>query len=505
MTDKKHEQKTPSVFISYSHDSEEHKNWVRALAEQLLDNGVEVLLDQWGLKLGDDLYKYMERSVKIVERVLVICTKSYVIKANEGKGGVGYEAMIVTGELVKDLGTNKFIPVMRENNPNPELPASLSTRYYIDLSNDNYEKGFEKLLRELHGEPALKKPPIGKNPFIKGSTIINLKNQESEVNSDKVVKVDDYLLNHYKTAATLIRKMDFNEWQLSIIKLKKEIPDKLSSWQNKFDKNHPNTQEELIDIDIEGLEIYIPVIFYSLAGILSRKDQFKDQVEMLDYIAASGRSQSNVYNTDVKLPFTVGFAYQALHGASCIASSQLDIAINFIKTPIKLPNDIAAKPIYQQWELVGWAPTLAKSSELSFNYLTSLSQKISSLNSIFGNDDELKILICSYYMLLNYFDFLIKIKTNEEEMINGNDLQFYFPLNFTRVSDNIGDKAYIKLNKNKKELKEITSTMNISDIKIINLWPYWINHCERICKKQFGLIPRRYTLFHENLVKDVYE
>jgi len=47
-------------------------------------------------------------SVAWADRVLMICTEAYVRKADEGKGGVGYEAMIVTGELVKDLGTDNL-------------------------------------------------------------------------------------------------------------------------------------------------------------------------------------------------------------------------------------------------------------------------------------------------------------------------------------------------------------------------------------------------------------
>lgn len=54
----------PKVFISYSHDSEEHKNWVLKLATHLRDHGVDVVLDQWNVRLGDDLpFFYGARSV----------------------------------------------------------------------------------------------------------------------------------------------------------------------------------------------------------------------------------------------------------------------------------------------------------------------------------------------------------------------------------------------------------------------------------------------------------
>jgi hypothetical protein len=158
--------KTPKVFISYSHDTPEHKKWVLDLANRLLKNGVDVILDQWDLSLGGDVAKFMESSTD-ADRVLMICTELYVKKADEGKGGVGYEAMIVTGELMRNLGTTKFIPVIRQNSGEIKVPKSVSTRAYIDLSNEqSFEQQFECLLRDLHQVPAASKPPLGKSPFI---------------------------------------------------------------------------------------------------------------------------------------------------------------------------------------------------------------------------------------------------------------------------------------------------------------------------------------------------
>lgn len=108
----------------------------------------------------------MEKSVREVDRVLMVCSDIYVQKANGGKGGVGYEAMMLTGELIRDLGTAKFIPIMRQNATPPNLPASVSTRFYVDLSRpDEFDEQFDRLLRELHQAPLTPKPALGANPF----------------------------------------------------------------------------------------------------------------------------------------------------------------------------------------------------------------------------------------------------------------------------------------------------------------------------------------------------
>ncbi|MGV3774927.1 MAG: toll/interleukin-1 receptor domain-containing protein [Verrucomicrobiales bacterium] len=70
----------PMVFISYSHDTKEHKAWVAAFAQRLVLNGVEVLFDQWDLGPGDDVPKFMEKAVSQADRVLMICTDPMSVK-----------------------------------------------------------------------------------------------------------------------------------------------------------------------------------------------------------------------------------------------------------------------------------------------------------------------------------------------------------------------------------------------------------------------------------------
>ncbi|HEY0428624.1 MAG TPA: toll/interleukin-1 receptor domain-containing protein [Pyrinomonadaceae bacterium] len=157
----------PKVFISYSHDSPTHKQWVADLATRLREAGVDVQLDQWDLRYGHDVTRFMEDGLAKSSRVLVVCTDNYIRKADEGESsGVGYERLIITSELVIDLGTDKFIPIVRNVSGKRKAPRFLVTRLSIDFSNDaDFEKNYEELLRELHGTPALIKPPLGPNPF----------------------------------------------------------------------------------------------------------------------------------------------------------------------------------------------------------------------------------------------------------------------------------------------------------------------------------------------------
>lgn len=156
----------PKTFISYSHDSQEHKLWVLQLASRLRDNGVDAILDQWDIGPGGDLPDFMEQGIANSDRVLMICTDRYVEKANRGTGGVGYEKMIVTADLLRQIGSTRVIPLIRQSGL-IVLPTFLSSKLYIDLSHeDDFETGFDQLLRELLGAPLFQKPKLGVAPTL---------------------------------------------------------------------------------------------------------------------------------------------------------------------------------------------------------------------------------------------------------------------------------------------------------------------------------------------------
>jgi hypothetical protein len=157
---------TPKVFISYSHDSAAHKDWVRRLAERLQINGVDIVLDQWDIQPGDDVTAFVEKGLRECDRVLIVCTSKYIHKANTLKGGVGYERMIITGEVAKDLNTKKFIPIVRGDSKQ-RVPEFLGTRIYVDFSGKRIPAiQYDLLLRAILGYPRHKRPILGAVPYV---------------------------------------------------------------------------------------------------------------------------------------------------------------------------------------------------------------------------------------------------------------------------------------------------------------------------------------------------
>ncbi len=159
----------PKVFISYSWSSPGHQARIRDWAEQLVNDGVDVVLDVWDLREGDDKYAFMEKMVtdESVTHVLVFSDSQYAAKADAREAGVGTESQIISREVYSKVRQSKFLPVVCEfdDSKEPFLPTFLKSRIWIDFSspeaaNDNWEQ----LIRVLYGKPAYEKPTLGQAP-----------------------------------------------------------------------------------------------------------------------------------------------------------------------------------------------------------------------------------------------------------------------------------------------------------------------------------------------------
>ena len=147
---------TRKVFISYSWAVQDR---VVELAERLVANGVDVVLDVWDLMPGHDKYAFMEQSVndQTVNKVLIICDKTYTEKADARQGGVGDETVIISPEIYGKVRQEKFIPIAFETDEDGKacIPHYLKSRIYFDLTteDDRYEVEYEKLLRNIYDMP----------------------------------------------------------------------------------------------------------------------------------------------------------------------------------------------------------------------------------------------------------------------------------------------------------------------------------------------------------------
>jgi hypothetical protein len=151
----------PRVFISYSWDSEKHKGWVLELAKRLRADGIDAVVDEIHLSPGDRAPQFMETCIRQSNRVLVICTEAYKRRFDDRSGGAGYEGHIMSGEIISQVGRNKFIPILRSGDWNTAMPTALLGTIGIDLRQDS-DAQYRKLVQNLYQVAQV--PPVGNRP-----------------------------------------------------------------------------------------------------------------------------------------------------------------------------------------------------------------------------------------------------------------------------------------------------------------------------------------------------
>ncbi len=273
----------PEVFVSYSHDTPEHKRWVGELASRLVKAGVNVIIDQWETGPGDDLPKFMEKAVSHADRVLVICSDAYVQKADDGKGGAGYEAMIVTGELVKNLTMNKFIPIIRQPHGNTKKPKFLETKFHINFGDNRYfEERLEELLREIHKARKFPKPKLGTNPFADEARQDTPVSPSLRLDLSVAIEVPNDAREAYFRALDFARNNDKIGWRKFLLKASSAISPQLLNWKKTEGHKLPTKAEDLPQWALPGVTSVSPVIAIALAGVESQSEFFRNQVGLID-------------------------------------------------------------------------------------------------------------------------------------------------------------------------------------------------------------------------------
>ena len=130
----------PKVFVSYSWDDENHLKWVHDFAARLRADGIDAVIDQWQVILGDQLPHFMERVVRENDFVLIVCTPRYKDRSDSRVGGVGYEGDIMTAEVLSQRDHRKFIPVLRDGDWVSAMPSWLSGKLGVDLGGNRNSK-----------------------------------------------------------------------------------------------------------------------------------------------------------------------------------------------------------------------------------------------------------------------------------------------------------------------------------------------------------------------------
>ena len=140
----------PRVFISYSHDSAEHRDRVLELADRLRADGIDAVIDQYVQSPPEGWPGWCEAEIEKANFVLMVCTEIYLrrIRRKEEPGvgsGVLWEGRLIY-QHVYDRGSvsAEFVPVLLADGSTEHIPAPVKggTVYRVET-----DEGYEGLLR----------------------------------------------------------------------------------------------------------------------------------------------------------------------------------------------------------------------------------------------------------------------------------------------------------------------------------------------------------------------
>ncbi|OYU45297.1 MAG: hypothetical protein CFE44_08230 [Burkholderiales bacterium PBB4] len=150
----------PRVFISYSWKDEAVKDWVFALANKLCANGVDARLDRFHLRPGMDLPQWMTNELLKANKVLLVCDSHYAAKADMRKAGVGWETMIIQGDMMLQGERNTKYVVIAFGDFEKNTPIYMKSK--LGISKQDIDKNFNRLLEQIFDIDAA--PEIGQIP-----------------------------------------------------------------------------------------------------------------------------------------------------------------------------------------------------------------------------------------------------------------------------------------------------------------------------------------------------
>jgi hypothetical protein len=139
-----------TAFVSYKWESKVHVAWVRKLAGALRARGVEAVLDQWEVKLGESFTDYMQEHIAKSDVMLSVITPAAVAAAEapKGKGGaLKFEVQMMNARRMAEGA--RIIGVYRSGDRPPHY---LRDHRYVDFRNDrDFDMSLQYLVDDILG------------------------------------------------------------------------------------------------------------------------------------------------------------------------------------------------------------------------------------------------------------------------------------------------------------------------------------------------------------------
>ena len=161
-----------TIFISYSHDSDEHAERVRGVGASLSRDGCDCRVDVYK-NTDEDWPLWMTRQLTEANFILCVVTETYGRRFRDNELpdvglGVGWEAGLIRRLLYqKKLHNDRVFPVLFDKTDKQHIPLELEGYDFFLLDS---QAGYETLLRKVLNRPLHVAPEIGSAPNLESET-----------------------------------------------------------------------------------------------------------------------------------------------------------------------------------------------------------------------------------------------------------------------------------------------------------------------------------------------
>lgn len=283
----------------------------------------------------------------------------------------------------------------------------------------------------------------------------------------------------YTEAVKLVRGNDLLGWHQLEERVRLPVYDLLADWREKYKQTSLGDIEKRHEAVDEAIKCVAPLFVVALVGIQSEIEKLKNQQRVLDYVLnIPGWSIAGAAEL-ARLPRSLSYVYQGLHGAISVYTDQLDLAMKL--ADMKVTDHLEQKPlrVWERPDIMGWPESLGENSEEAWKYLSGGAQRWSWLREFFKRESHYRTSLVAYYIALNIHELAGKIADGEERLIQEESgITLAIPLCFLWEDQDIINQAFSMLIRNRKSVENLWGRLGVTREAMEANWQDWFRHIE---------------------------
>ena len=234
--------------------------------------------------------------------------------------------------------------------------------------------------------------------------------------------------------------------------------------------------EDFVDKAVESIS---PLMSLALAGVESGIEQLKNQkVVFLDLLSVSDPDLSP-FLTWERLRHTLGYVYHSLHGALCLDTGQIGLALDLARVKVDLYRARDFREVWEENPLVGWSPLIGENDcKEGWKYIASAYERWAWLSPVFADDLKYRTSLVAYYLALHIHELAkaIVLRRQGESRTNFAS-NLFVPPTFLSEGREINERA-ISLLHCYPAVTKLWSSLDVTRAEMENSWGSWIRECK---------------------------